>query len=158
MLSNNSNFRVKIFFFHLYGYMVVGVISGVFVLTGKVSIWFLMGLPLLFPLFYLSFCRKIKKIAVNVFTSGENLHYDLDHKSHRTNKFLIQEIYDSGFFSGAQEIIVKFKDGGEFAFFPSRNYGSYFRGAVVKELNLWLTGSSENSVLKKGMPKPKATT
>lgn len=155
MLSNDSNVGTKVILFHLYAYLLVGIVLGGFILAGKISVWSLTLLPVLIPLFYLSFSRKKKIVAVNVFTSGEDLCYDLDRKSHAVSKILIKEIYDSGFFSGAQEIVVKFKDGREITFFPSKDYGTYYKGRVLKELNHWLTRSSENLMLKKGMPKLK---
>lgn len=152
MLSNNSDFRIKLFLIYFHLFALPAFVWWFFVFLGKISGWSLILIPLFIPLYYRGFLRRKKCIAVNVFTSGEELHYDLDHGSHSISRSHIDRIDDSGLFDGNQEIIVKLKDGGEFTFYPSKDYGSFLKRRVLKELQSWLAQTSGNAVLKKGMP------
>jgi hypothetical protein len=155
MLSDNSDVRIKLFliYFRFSALPVLMVCRISF--FGEISKGWLLLMPLLLPLYWWGFLRKKKSIAVNVFISGDELHYDLDHGSHSADRSQIAQINDSGIFNGIQEMTVKLKDGGEFTFYPNKDYGSFLRRRVLKELRLWLAHPSKKAVLKNGMPELK---
>lgn len=117
-------------------------------LVANVMIWVFFGSE--FPAFsillsgvsilgiILFFRNQIKRIVCDVQLIENSIFYTMNRKRFEIRKDQILRIGDSGINSAPHEIIIFLHDGKTVEFFPSEEYGNFYRGELKKILQSWL--------------------